>query len=259
MSLENYLNSKEALDHLCQIEPDKPIRYGIGKLGAGLGLASVSGVVGYFGWKITEDMVTDFRFSNNTLFKIMSIGCGIVAGAITLLSGGYGLYLLADAATSLAKPFGIYSKEEGVYYRNGGFTNKISFSDKKFGTKINPIENVSDLILNQKGEIFLNGFIVKNTKLSEAEKSRTNYIQAGKVTVPMTENYTEYTLIVNGEFKNKPIKVFTVTENESFAKKLADKPKDSILYVKGELDEDGDIKVDQWGNAFTMEDIKDEI
>jgi hypothetical protein len=182
------------------------------------------------------------------LEKVLGIGLEIILGGVTLASGGYGFYMLADGMTSLGKPLGIHFRDGSVYYRNGGFTNKPSISDKKFGTKVNPVESVEELNLNTDGYVLVNGILVRNTDLKSETKTRLIFNAATKTSLP--QPYTEYTAVLDGELKGVPLRVFTVTEDGNFAESLAEKKKGSAIYAMGSLDKERDIDLKQFGDAF---------
>lgn len=240
--------SREALEEMCERQPDHPVKYGLGKLAAGLGLGGLGGGMGYCTYGIvTEEIPKDYPIDMKVLGGILA---GF-AGLISVASSGAGLYFLADGATSLAKPFGLGFKDGSVYYRNGGFINNLSLSDKRFGKKVSPIEEVSCLDDPSflEGYVFANGILVKDSSLTEEENVRMKTISMGKSTITIPETYTEYTAVLSGELNGEPLKVYAVTESSGFAYELAGKKGESI-YVLGNLDEDQDIDVEEFGDAM---------
>lgn len=248
------MNSAEALEKMCELHPDHPIKYGIGKTAAGLGLCGAGIAGGALGWSM-RDMVTD---SYDTVGKVIGMGLELIIGGCSLAAEGFGLYFLADGLTSLGKPLGIYDRDGSIFYRNGGFTNKPSISDKKFGTKVTPVERVENLSLEDfpvKDYVFANGILVKDTNLDSRTETRmipiTTTIGKTTTTAYIPQSYTVYTSVLSGELRGRPIKVFTVTEDESFADALANKQKDSKIYAFGKLDEEKDIDVQMFGEVLT--------
>jgi len=246
-----YLTSSESLERLCEIQPDQPIKYGVLKTLSGLGLGGVAAASGWGCWAM-RDMVTN-------AYDGFELGIGIaleaIVGVIGLASAGGSLYMLSDGVTSLGKPFGLYFRDGSTYYRNRGFTNKPSLSDKKFGTKVNPIEAVEEFNLNDEGYVLVNGIFVQHTDLKSESKIRMIPIvtSTGKTTITtyIPQPYTEYTAVLDGELKGEPLRVFTVTGEGNFAESLAEKRKGSAIYTMGSLDKNRDIDLKQFGDAFS--------
>jgi len=248
--MSGYLSSTESLDKLCETQPDKPIKYGIGKVSAGIGLIGLAGGLGYLGWNIRDGITNPI----DGTFKAITIGMEVIIGAAGLASAGGGIYFLADGVTSLAKPLGMHYRDGSVYYRNGGYTNRPSISDKKYGSKVIPIENANELSPNDKGYVLLNGITVKSTKIDSEVKTRlmpiTTFNGKTSTTTYIPSSYTEYTAELKGELRGSPVKLFTVTEDGDFAKSLAAEEKDSMIFAVGEVDKQGDIDLKQVGEAF---------
>ncbi len=248
--MEKYLTSAQTLERLCETEPDKPIKYGIGKLLAGIGLIGAGSGTGLLGWKMKE-IVTE-------PYDAIGLGIGItmeiILGGATLGSLGYGSHLLADGIISLGKPLGIHLNNDGsVYHRNGGFTDKPSIYDKKFGSKVTPVEHVQKLNSIDKGFALVNGIYVTNT---DVETGSTTNLMPMVTHVGNTNTITflpipdeEYTVVLNGELKGQPIKLFTITKDEEFAEAL-DKTRNSVIYVMGPVDKENGIDVEKFGDAF---------
>lgn len=238
--MASYLTSRESLEKLCKTEPDHPISYGIGKIAGGIGLSGVGAATGGFGWWFYKEVIAS-EYSD-AFIKGGGIGLEIILGGIAVASGGYGLYLLADGFTSLLNPFCDKSRDGSFYHRNGGFINKPSVFDKKFGKKVIPIEHVNQLNQINEENILVNNIITRNAKITSKEKIR----HVGKT----THHYTEYTAVLHGEFYEQPITIFTVTEDEGFAKSVANLKKESAIYVMGNVDKDKRIELERFGNAF---------
>lgn len=253
VNASRYLTSAESLERLCKLQPDKPISYGIGKVFAGIGLLCVSGGAGWLGW----DMLDTVKNSYDTIGKVIGSCLEIMVGGIGLASLGCGFYLLGDGITSLGKPIGINSYDNYSYYRNGGFIDKPSIFDKKFGSKVIPIERTSELNQVNNGLALVNRIHVQDTHLKSESKTRylASTVSTGKTSTVITipQPYTEYTAILEGILEEQPIKLYTVTEDENFAKKLAALKKDSVIYAVGEVDEEKDIDLSQYGDAFQRE------
>jgi hypothetical protein len=229
--MADYLTSSESLEKLCEIQPDNPTKHGLKKTLFGLGLTGFTAGTAWLGWKMRY-LIDSPNPPENTVGILLEV----VLGVISLAAGWYGLKNLADGITSLAKPLGFYSNDGSVYYRNGGFTNKLSRSDKKFGNKVSPVENIAGLQDIQEGYVLINGLLVKDTNLEEEMKFKG------------PQPCTQYTVRMDGEFKGQSIRAFTVTEDENFAKSLT--KKDSLLYIIGGVEKERGIRVEEFGDAF---------
>ncbi|MBW2999465.1 hypothetical protein KY339_02230, partial [Candidatus Woesearchaeota archaeon] len=230
----DYLTSSESLEKLCEIQPDQPIKHGKRKLFSGIGLTLLGAGSAWGGW----EMMYLFD-SPNPRDNILGILVEIAFGMITLISGYNGIKNLADGITSLRKPRKVYSEDDSVYYRNGGFTKTPSTSDKKFGDKVSPIENMDDL---QDGYVLINGLYVKEINFESEMKLR------GAPPLNAPQPYKQHTVRIDGGFKGQPVRAFTVTEDEQFAKSLARKEKNSFLYIMGSVDKERGIEIKEFGD-----------
>ncbi|MBI5065864.1 hypothetical protein HZA97_06515 [Candidatus Woesearchaeota archaeon] len=236
-------NSERGLEMLCQQQPDHPISHGLGKLAKSIGCGALAVGSAWF-LSVANENRGPFYIDNVELVMVWAANLSI--GGIGIASGLYGLYSLADSFTSLAKPFRMYQNDGTVYYRNGGFTNTPSSGDKKFGTRVVPIDNADDLTQVGKEKVFLNGFVVENTNMTSEKKDDG--------TARLTSSYMEYTTIVRGNLNGKQTTIYAVTHNNyDFAKKLADQTKGIQLFVVGEVrqnKENTQIDLEQYGQAF---------
>jgi hypothetical protein len=159
--MPRYLPATQALDALCNYRPDQPYRNGLRKTLLGGGLLVLGGV------SLAAPFIdlipgVDTNVRGGIADKIADAGCiGLGVGSI-----GGAFYLLPDGLHSLIKPLRNIPKEGRLYAHNGGYTRRPSWADKKYGTRVIPVDNVVQLI-DSRGHVFVNGFEVADTELQD--------------------------------------------------------------------------------------------
>ena len=139
-----------------------------------------------------------------------------------------------------------------IYFRNGNFTSTPSWTDKLFGTKVEPVESHAALVDSpHKGYVLINNITVDTTSLQSEEKETITMLLAGKTFVPLIKSYTEYSAEVIGTFCGHAIRIYIKSDDESIATSLAKFPKDSKIYVAGKYRDDLGIEAIHFGNAFS--------
>lgn len=233
------LTSAEALRRMCELQPDKPIRYGLLKTFGGFGLLGLGTATTWAMW--TQKLYKPL--GNDWLGWITTGLIMLLAAVFTICGFGGGIYFLADGLTALTKPLrDIDMLCQDVYYRNGGFINRPTKFDKHFGTKVTPLDSINDETRQLSGSLFLNGVIIDETELT----NRTEVSMIGSV--PSTR--TIYTASMNGSINDSPLKAYYETGSESSANKLARRAEGSAIYMMGPLQKDGWIKIEQFGDAL---------
>ncbi len=252
------LTSKETLDYLCYSQPDHPVSYGFKKLAGSIGLMGIGGGLGWFGLQVDDTLSREYPFSKrNLLDKSMRVVADVFIGGAAVTAGGFGIYMFADGLTSLVKPLGMHIKDGSFYFRNDGFTNKPSLWDKRFGTRVNPVDNVTE-IDGLEGYILANGVIVQNTSLSTQQGIRytpkVGVALDGNGTTSTSlvpESYVNFSVILNGLLGHDPIKVKLSTEDAGFATGLGNMKPNKPIYVMGKANDKREITVERYGPAFS--------
>lgn len=245
-----YRSSQKTLDELCTIDPDEPIKYGAGKLAGGISLLAGFAAVAYITYQyVIDDLIIHGWDTEEKIIGgvLAAIGAG-VGGAAAYFGFNYsrdGVMSLLDRASE--------QKDGTYYYHNGGYTNTPSNADREYGTKITPVESTSQLSYIEKGQAFINGFVISKTDLTSEERVRMipMTISTGKTstTVMVPHPYTVYFVSVEGTFHDVPVTANLETETKDFAKTLADKDQGSAIYLRGEY-ADSRIIIEEYGDAM---------
>ncbi len=211
-----YLSSTQSLEELCRTNPDHPIKSGIGKTLKGFGLTGVVVGLGYGLWYFGHEIKDIISYGPEIGYKVgagVLSGIGLLVSVVDLALGYQGLKFSAEGITSLLKPLSSHSDDGSVYLHNGGFTNKPSFSDIKFGTKVVPVESVNDLMEHaDKGySIHINGF--EKEKVVEVLSSSSGY--TNEVILEGVLNEKQLTLSVNVD-RNFTRKLITDTSGSAY-------------------------------------------
>lgn len=242
----SYMTSRESLNQLAKLQPDHPIKHGLLKVTWGLGLGAASFASGF----MAIDMKDGVSISSGAMFAV-GLFLGTVLGAVSVSSLGGCLYFLGDGLTSLGKSFGKHAKDYHIYYRNGGFTANPSWTDKKFGRMVEPIDTLEKLKdFAHKDYILLNNIKVASINIKSEAKKRF-ILLAG--TIPIFTSYNEYTIELSCEFKKNPIRVYKVTEDEGLVSTLKNLHNGSNLYVLGKYNNESGIELKKFGDAFKEE------
>jgi len=217
------LSSSEALHALCKAEPNRPYKHGLDKIIGGVFLWGLVFSGGYLGLREKEAILGFMKNAD----LIGRIGIGVVCAGAT----GASLASLFGGASLLAR--GLYSlvaqaipggnEKRKVVYRDGSFTDKTCFIDKKFGDVISAIDDVSELSKGLRGRVFLNGFKATRKVYSK---------EIGNLS-------GEENIIINGELKGKPITALLRTNDPEqiwYLKKNAKPDSGFLWYILGYFD-----------------------
>ena len=244
--MTDYLTSSEALEKLCETQPDLSKEYDVlKKTMVGLGTGFVAVVLG----DACMMSIEGFGSIDSVLYTGMDCFSIVASGALSLGFGAVSLYALSDGVTALGKSSGLYNREGFTYYMNKGFTKKPSLFDKILATKVVPVETVNELNLlnlNKEDYVLLNKILVKSTEI----KSKTILPNNTVIKTTDSQTHTKYTTKLQGELKGIPLTISTVTEDHNLAECLANKKKGSKIYTMGTLGEDGTIDLKQFGDAL---------
>lgn len=150
------MNSKDALDRLCKIEPDKPMLCGIFRAFIGIEMLVVMAYMSII--HIGPALAEYFKYDDvNVIFLSLLFGGFICLATVLILL--YALRLLMDGLTSILKPW-CAKHEDAVYYHNGGLTNSPTRWDCFFGKKVTPVKlaDGKTLTFNERGRLFFTNY-----------------------------------------------------------------------------------------------------
>ncbi len=170
--MTTYLNSRETLEKMCVLLPDKPLQWSIARTifgGASLAASSV-------GTNASFDLLRAMPFLEGE--RLRAISYALVLGLPSLIAAGVGVYKVVDGLFTWMKPE--FCKPDGhIYYRSGGFTDMPSYFDAKERHRVLPIESLDDPHANTNkisGYKFINGLEVMSVSTEElSDDQGTSY------------------------------------------------------------------------------------
>ncbi len=204
-----YLSSRESLENVCQMHPEKPLESGIQRIvGGAVSVGAGALAVGLsIGW---ENIPGYAEKKGSILFVTIPLALGL---------GGFGLFVIGNGLYGLMERRANNSSESDgfVYYMNGGFTNRILKRDgiRHRGDRVEPIESIGDLASIPKGYAFLNGFDITDTDFKS---------------VPNSTDSVSWSTRIHGEFNGNPT-IITADDAGNRAKEFLEKARGQAVYL----------------------------
>lgn len=246
------MTSSSALSTMCHIQPDHPVKMGIGKTLGGMAVSIAGGgALGGVGWFVN----TMWReHHHDPVGRALLCTMGLIVGGAGIVGGYFGFSWFLDGLTSVLNPVRSKISDGNVYYRNGGYIDHHTASDRKFGSRVFPVEDADQLTQFQGANVFINGLQVQSVSHIAERRSRINltYSTVTGSSIPNSEFYTQHNLTLTGILKGQKIECRLVTEEDSFAESLARLENGALIYVRGTSDGDNKITdIESFGLAIT--------
>lgn len=241
--MTQFISSRETLERLCETDKPKNARNGAAMLALGTAFAGGTALTGYLGFVKSTD-------SENPYVHAVAIGTAVLCDFVAIISGIVTAGAFYDGISSFTRPL-MRGKDDGnIYYRNNGFTRRATRSDRFYGRKVVPIES-SDPDLTKmpiySSYVLLNGVYVKDVKVTMTKLAMT-FDPSTKTESPNLKHSKVLETNVQGCFYGKDIDI--LANDEDMAKKLADVPKYSPLYVFGLYSGHNQLFIEKFGEAL---------
>lgn len=145
-------------------------------------------------------------------------------------------------------------------FRNDGYSSTPTKSDIRFGHRVVPVDNVTELGktggqgLLLRDQVFLNGVILRNKTFRKRIKTREGDVVRTRFVTVSQKRYTEelfpgeYRVEIEGEFPGGT--VLAETEDYESIRHLVKVSEGSALYLRGPLGKDGSIKAEELNSAL---------
>lgn len=235
--MPEYMPSSEAALAMTKKWPAHRIKGGLRNVVEGVAITAGSDAGGWY--------LFNWAYPDHDWKSIVAYIGGIAVGLIGTYVGGR---KFADGVTSLADPLFEHRQDGLVYYRNGGYIDRHSAPDRRFGYSVRPIDDpdVLSVIQNREGTMttdrfFLNAATLRSIRLLEKEiKTRkegdrkvttTKWVDANPEEIAHDPLPMDYRALFTVEFNG--VRFPARTENGRSVKFLAGVQQGSALYLLG--------------------------
>ena len=236
--MPEYKTSQQAIFDLSRDHPSSPFLYGLAKTAGGLALAAAStlAVAAPF-----LNLIPGEKTVSDTLERCVSAPLGIVGLFFAFRR------ILPDGVVSTLSHLLPEGDETQVYFHNGGFTSSPSWADRRYGSRVQPIDSPG-AIYASKGFVFMNNVI-----LSDAKAYDTHFTECTSSSEDLERLQSPFNLVAGAHFGNYNFNTSMQSGESQISEVLRLAQSQSPLYLAGRKSADSaSVDIVACGESFKV-------